>query len=147
MLRVLICMGNNDDAKTHYEKTYKIFKKYGLKGELAFSSEAKKIMEMEEGKLKKYDVYLFDADDEMCMAFASNIRQKELSSSFIFISSSDNPDARALMRYRPTFLINKGNDGELIKSVRFCCNEQLHSRSYFTVKNKDVQMRIKYDNI
>lgn len=147
MLRLLICMKNTVDAKVYYEKTYKILKKYGFKSELGYSSEAKKIQEMDEEKYKSYDVYLLDASDEDCLSLAAKIRYKDLTSSFIFMIPGDNKVASSLIKYRPTFLIHVGNDSELIKSVRWCCNEQLHARSYFTVKNKDVQMRIKYDNI
>ena len=144
MLKILMCIDKKENAQIIYKKAYDIMKKSGLKCELAYASDAEQLVNDEKFKNKTYDIYMLDGSNEKAVKYAAHIRKRDLSSSIIFFGFKLE-SAGALIKYRPSYIVK--NDKDLFMSLRWCCNEQLRARSYFTVKNRDIQMRVDYKTI
>lgn len=130
-------------AQEIHKDTLEIIRGFGLKCEIAFSD---KIEQQLKAEAKVYDIYLIDAHSSTAVKLAAYIRSKSLIPSIIFICEKGVPEL--LIRYRPSGVLGSAKDTQrLCKMLRWCVNEQIKAHPYFSVKNKDVQMKIDYDTI
>lgn len=143
LLRILVYSENRAFAQEVHKTTLEIVKGFGLKCEIAFSD---KIEQQLRADAKTYDIYLIDAQGNNSVKLAAYVRSKSLISSIIFICKKG--VSELLIRYRPSAVLSGVEDTERFsKALRWCCNEQIKAHPYFSVKNKDVQMKIGYDTI
>ena len=148
MLRILVCAADVDKAKQIYLRSIDILKSLKIKVEMAYTNSAPAFSKGLNPRNKPYDIFLLDSEDATCLELAANLRKKNLISSIIFFNVSASQRLNNIVRYRPSYttLLAESNE-DLDAALRWCCNEQLRAHPFFTVKNKDVQMRIDHKNI
>lgn len=147
MLRIIVCAAKMDIAQHLYKKSYELIKAMGAKCELSYSVDANSLLQNTKSKAKLYDIYLLDCNDQQCINLATYIRNINLIPSIIFCGENAE-NLQSLIKLRPSYIISlKENEHLLGEALKWCCNEQIRSRTYFNVKNKDVQMRIDYNTI
>lgn len=146
--RILVCAADADKAKQIYLRSLEILKSMKFKGEIAYTNSAETFSEGVNLRNKPYDIFILDAEDPACITLADNLRKKNLIVSIIFFNIGINPELKNITRYRPSYttLLCEDNS-DLDEALRWCCIEQLRAHPFFTVKNKDVQMRIDHQNI
>jgi len=147
MLRIIVCAAKPETAHSLYKKSYELLRLMGVKCELSYSVNADALIQSLKSKAKPYDIYLLDCDDEHCSNLAAHIRSISLIPAIIFYGENTGK-LNNLIKLRPSYVINlRENEHLLGEALKWCCNEQIRSRTYFNVKNKDVQMRIDYNTI
>lgn len=148
MLRLLVCSSDSEKAKNIYLNSVDILKSLNIKCELTYTNSADAFPEGKNSRNQPYDILILDAYDIECIKLASSIRTKNLMVSIIFFNASADLKLKEMVRYRPSYAtLLSENNKDLCKALKWCCKEQLRAHPYFTVKNKDVQMRIPYDTI
>ena len=148
MLRILVCAADADKAKQIYLRSIDILKGMKIKVEMAYTNTASAFSEGLNLRNKPYDIFILDACDPECLKLASNLRRKSLIVSIIFFDAATDPTLKEIVKYRPSYTtLLKEDNSDLDSALRWCCNEQLRAHPYFTVKNKDVQMRIDHQSI
>lgn len=148
LLRLLVCSKDTDKARGIYHKAMDILKALKLKCEISCTNSATAFAEGKNPRNKPYDILILDSEDEACVNLAAQIRSKNLIVSIIFFNLSEDKDLRNVLRYRPSYATLRCEDNsDLEQALKWCCAEQLRARPYFSVKNKDVQMRIEHSNI
>ena len=118
------------------------------KGEITYTNSATTFSEGVNLRNKPYDIFILDAQDPACTQLACTLRKKNLIVSIIFFNACANRELKDIVKYRPSYttLLSENNQ-DLDEALRWCCNEQLRAHPFFTVKNKDVQMRIEHQSI
>lgn len=148
MLRILVCAKDADKARAIYLQSIDILREHKVKCELSYTNSAEAFSEGKNPRNKPYDILILDSQDDSCVKLASNIRAKNLVVSIIFFNSEVNNALKDIVRYRPSYTTLLCEDNEdLDKALLWCCSEQMRAHPYFTVKNKDAQMKISHDNI
>lgn len=143
MLRFLVYSEKFDFARETHTRAVEIIKTLGIKCEIVFSD---KIEQCIKPDVKIFDVYLIDAQNPTAAKLAAYIRSRSLIPSIILLSSGGIHEY--MLKYRPSAVVNDvSNTQKLEKVLRWCCNEQIKAHPYFSVKNKDMQMKIEYENI
>ena len=148
MLRLLVCASDAEKAKEIYLKSADILRALRLKCELTYTNSAEAFPQGKNARNQPYDILILDGQDEACIRLASHIRSKNLIVSIIFFNAPRDLKLKEIIRFRPSYttLLSEDNS-DLDKALQWCCREQLHAHPYFPVKNKDVQMKVDYDNI
>jgi len=148
VLRILVCAQESDNARKIYLQTIDIMRELKMKCEVSYTNAADAFSEGKNPRNKPYDILLLDSQDSSCINLASNIRTKNLIISIIFFNVTADKKLLEIVRFRPSYitLLAKDNSG-LAKALRWSCAEQLRAHPYFSVKNKDVQMKIEHDSI
>ena len=148
MLRILVCAKDAEKGRGVYLKAMDILRDNKIKCELSYTNSAEAFFEGKNPRNKPYDILILNSQDELCVKLASNIRAKNLVVSIIFFDASISNELKKIVRYRPSYttLLTEDNK-DLDKALRWACSEQLRAHPYFTVKNKDAQMKISHDNI
>ena len=147
MIRIAIYNSRIEEAQHLFNILCAIVRRVKLKCELTFSADIDKITVKLGEAMNCYDIIFLDANDNNSLLLAAKIRQKNIFASIVFTGKTDY-DIQSLLKYRPTAYIGDLSDTRKIYDVfKFSCNEQRNLRPYFTVKNKDMLMRISFSDI
>lgn len=148
MLRILVCAKDASKARAVYLQSADILREHKVRCELSYTNSAEAFSEGINPRKKPYDILILDSQDVSCIKLASNIRAKNLIISIIFFNAEANNTLKDIVRYRPSYttLLCEENE-DLDKALLWSCSEQMRAHPYFTVKNKDAQMKISHDNI
>lgn len=147
MIRIVICNESMEYAQTLFNIMMEILKKAKFPCELSFCNGLDKAVKNLKQNINYYDIIVLDAADNKHLSLANKLRQKNMAASIIF---SVNPDYNIinLFRFRPTAVISNPKDAkQVLDALRLTCNEQKFAKPYFTVKNKDMLMRINFSDI
>lgn len=146
MHKIVICSSRTEIARQLFEFSRTVLKSSRISGELSYTSDHQKVLDNISANAKHYDILILDTADKLCQRAAETVRTKNLIASLIFICGEN--DLHNIIRYRPSAVIHDTSAPEQISAaLRFACAEQQRTRSYFTVRNKDMMMRINYSEI
>lgn len=147
MIRIVICSGSQELAQGLFERARDALRGRRLNCELSCCTR----LETVRGNLAKdpqyYDVLILDALDPPCLELAGAVRSKNLTASLIFAAAKA-PNIHSILKFRPSACVAGVQDtAALGDALLYCCGEQLRFRPYFTVKNKDMLLKINYNDI
>lgn len=146
MLRIVICSSCADIARQLFEFSRTTLKTSRISGELSYTTDHQKVLDNISASANYYDILILSAADKLCLKVAEALRSKNLIASLIFICGEN--ELHSIIRYRSSAVIHDTAAPEQVSdALRFACAEQQRTRSYFTVRNKDIMMRINYSDI
>lgn len=143
MLRFFVFSEDFDYARDVHKSVIEVIKGFGLRCEIVFSDKIEQIIKPDS---KLYDIWLIDTRSVTAAKLAASVRCRSLIPSIILMGSTGVHEY--MLKYRPSAFVKDAQDPEKLEKVlRWCCNEQIKAHPYFSVKNKDMQMKIEYENI
>lgn len=145
MLRLALCHSDSQTNQFLFETAMEVLRASTVKCELSRHTGTAKVLDYFCSDKNYYDIYILNAGDPDCMELARKIRSRNLIPAIIFIDPPK--ELSPLLCCRPSALIGSDDPERLCAALRYCCSEQLHSLTYFTVKNKDSFLRINLDEI
>lgn len=147
MIRMVICLSKPGEAELVFGYVRDIVRSLRVKCEVSCCADHDVIRKRISDDVGYYDIFLLDAFDKQCLKTAEVLRKNNLISSLLFVAR-DAPKIHNIFIYRPSFLVTKLDDpGQLHEAVRLAFTEQLRAHPYFTVQNKDMLIRVNYEDI
>lgn len=148
MFRAIICNENKNAAHELFVSFGEAMKRLSLNNsEISFVTDVNILAERFMHDMRCCDAVVLVANNDQHLSLAEKIRSKNLSI-FIMFLVKDDASWLHLLQYRPGALINGAEDSEMIAAaLRRAYHDYQVSRPYFTVKNKDMIMRIPYEDI
>lgn len=145
MIRIVICSSSKELAKELFRQAKELLRSRHINCELFCSTKLETVWDNLAQDAYYYDILILDALAPWCLRLAGAVRRRNLIASFIFVAA-ERPEIDSLLKYRPSACV-VGAEGELSAAVLACCAEQVRFRPYFMVRNKDMLLRINYDDI
>lgn len=147
MMKTVICLPEPGDMKNVYESIREIVKGQQRKSEVICCADPDIIRNHLNECACCYDILILDALNRECLKAAEQLRKKNLISSIIFVAKNA-AKVGNLFIYRPSWLVTSLDDSrQLSEAFRFACKEQLRANPWFTVRNKEMIVRIHYEDI
>ena len=146
-MRIIISLGNEQDSKKIFETMQVIVKTKRIKSEITWSLNHDAIRKQLKEDAFYYDIFILNALDDECMKTAVFMRKRNLTSTLILLTKNI-PNIHKIMVLRPSFLLTGEDDWKLLgNAITYAYNEWLHTYPFFTVKNKEVLIRVNYSDI
>ena len=146
-MRILISLGSAQDSNKIFEFMQMIVKNQRIKSEVTWSLDHDAIRKQLKEDEFCYDIFILNALDKECMKTAAFMRKRNLTSALILFAQKT-PDIHKIMVLRPSFLFTDMDDyKQLGNAIAYVYNEWLHTHPFFSVKNKDILIRVNYSDI
>ena len=147
MIKIVVCNQNKIFAQCLFNSIRVVLSKLKTQCELTFCVELQEIINNLKTDINYYDIIILDAFDLNHLKMVRAIRKKNFFVSVIFTSAGKELIPN-LLKFRPTAYISDINSSEqIVSAITNSFNEQKYIRPYFTVKNKDMLMRISFNDI
>ncbi len=145
-MKIKIFMHQESIGRKAFEETVEAVKALRISCEVSFQADFSKLRDQIKENCFEYDVIILDPLDRDCLEAARMIRKQNFLSSILFISvKQQKPN---ILRYRPSAIITEVENGVQIKdAIGWAYREYCRAHPFFTVRNKDAIIRVRYADI
>ena len=146
MVRIVILEQDRERGYELFQNAQTAVRKSNTRCELSHTADLAKLRSNLVRDKKYYDVLILNAQDVAAMRIVRDLRKVNMTAAVIF-TNADYGKLNELLKYRPSALIDPGDVDQVTESLAFCIAEQLHSRRYFTIRNKEALLRVDFEDI
>lgn len=144
---IAICNKDKEKGGKLLRNVADVLKRNGFSGEITLHVANEKITELLKQNMYAFDIFILDAADDSCMELAKMLRRRNCIASIIFCVKKETK-IMDILPFRPSGVLAENySEVFLEKVVKHSYKEQLCYHPHFPIKNKDVMLRISYDDI
>lgn len=146
-MRITISNTDKEKGREILKNTAEILKRNSLSGEVTLHTGCKKMRAYLEQDIYYYNIFILDAMDNSCIELAKMIRKRNCIASIVFYMDTKERVMDLISHRLSAVLLNDYSEAILENIIKYVYKEQQYFHPCFPIKNKDVMLRIPYEDI
>lgn len=146
MLRIVILEPDRGCGYALFQTAQIAVRKCNVKCELSHTADAARLFQNLSQDKKYYDILLLNPQDTAALRIARELRRVNMTAAIMF-TGMGSTSLNELLKFRPSAILESGDAAQLTDALTFCIGEQIRSKQYFTIRNKDALLRIHFEDI
>ena len=146
-IRIAISNTDKEKGRNILKNTAEILKRNNLSGEVTLHTGCEKMCAHLEQDIYYYNIFILDATDSSCIELAKMIRKRNCIASIIFYIDTEKKIMDLIFHRLSAVLLHDYSEAILEDIIKYVYKEQQYFHPCFPIKNKDIMLRIPYEDI